>query len=58
MFLWLPALVVGLLAGVLLAEVDPAAAAVGAGSPARRPRRGELVSRLAGVDDAGWSVAG
>ncbi len=41
-FLWLPALVVGLLAGVLLAEVTRPRPRWAAGS--RRPRRGEQIS--------------
>ena len=45
MFLWVPALVVGLLVGVLLAEATrPAAALAARPSPARRPRRSEQIS--------------
>jgi hypothetical protein len=43
-FLWLPALVVGLLTGVLLAEATRPRPRWGLSSPARRPRRVELIS--------------
>ena len=43
-FLWLPAVVVGLLAGVLLAEVTRPRPRWTLSNPARRPRRVELVS--------------
>ncbi|MGY1732982.1 hypothetical protein ACI798_15805 [Geodermatophilus sp. SYSU D01045] len=43
-FLWLPALVVGLLAGVLLAEATRPRPRWRMSDPARRPRRGEQVS--------------
>jgi len=43
-FLWVPALAAGLLAGVLLAEVTRPRARWALGSPARRPRRSEQVS--------------
>ena len=43
-FLWVPALAVGLLAGVLLAEVTRPRARWTPSSPARRPRRGEQIS--------------
>ena len=43
-FLWLPALVLGLLAGVLLAELTRPRPRWALSSPPRRPRQGELVS--------------
>ncbi|GAB3201050.1 hypothetical protein GCM10027261_34610 [Geodermatophilus arenarius] len=43
-FLWLPALVVGLLTGVLLAEATRPRPRWRLSDPARRPRRGEQVS--------------
>jgi hypothetical protein len=43
-FLWLPALAVGLLLGVLLAEATRPRPRWALSSPARRPRRGEQVS--------------
>ena len=43
-FLWVPALVLGLLAAVLLAEVSRPRPRWAMSSPARRPRRGELIS--------------
>ncbi|MGY1727465.1 hypothetical protein ACI79J_10885 [Geodermatophilus sp. SYSU D01062] len=43
-FLWLPALVVGLLAGVVLAEATRPRPRWRLSDPARRPRRGEQVS--------------
>ena len=43
-FLWLPALLLGLLAAVLLAEVSRPRPRWALSSPARRPRLGELVS--------------
>ncbi|KQS68440.1 hypothetical protein [Modestobacter sp. Leaf380] len=43
-FLWLPALVVGLLLGVLLAEATRPRPRWALSSPARRPRRGDQVS--------------
>lgn len=43
-FLWVPALGTGLLAGVLLAEVTRPRARWALTSPARRPRRGEQIS--------------
>jgi hypothetical protein len=43
-FLWLPALVVGLLAGVLIAEATRPRPRWTLSSPARRPRRGELIT--------------
>ena len=43
-FLWAPALAVGLLAGVLLAEATRPRPRWAVTSPARRPRRGEQVS--------------
>ena len=43
-FLWAPALVLGLLSAVLLAEVSRPRPRWALSSPARRPRRGELVS--------------
>jgi hypothetical protein len=43
-FLWLPALVLGLLAAILVAEVSRPRPRWALSSPARRPRRGELVS--------------
>jgi hypothetical protein len=43
-FLWAPALAVGLLAGVLLAEATRPRPRWGLTSPPRRPRRGEQVS--------------
>jgi hypothetical protein len=43
-FLWLPALVLGLLAAVLLAEVTRPRPRWALSSPPRRPRQGELVS--------------
>ncbi len=43
-FLWLPALVLGLLAAILVAEVTRPRPRWALSSPARRPRRGELVS--------------
>jgi len=43
-FLWLPVLVVGLLAGVLVAEATRPRPRWALSSPARRPRRGDLVS--------------
>lgn len=43
-FLWLPALVVGLLAGVLIAEATRPRPRWALSNPARRPRRAELVS--------------
>jgi hypothetical protein len=47
-FLWVPALALGLLAGVLLAEVTRPRPRWAPASPSRRPRRTELVS--------GWLV--
>jgi hypothetical protein len=47
-FLWVPALVLGLLAGVLLAEVTRPRPRWALAEPPRRPRRAELVS--------GWLV--
>ena len=47
-FLWVPALILGLLAAVLLAEVTRPRPRWVMSSPARRPRQGELVS--------GWLV--
>jgi hypothetical protein len=43
-FLWVPALAVGLLAGVLLAEATRPRARWALSSPPRRPRRGEQIS--------------
>jgi hypothetical protein len=43
-FLWAPALVLGLLAAVLLAEVSRPRPRWALSSPARRPRQGELIS--------------
>jgi hypothetical protein len=43
-FLWLPALVLGLLAAVLIAEVSRPRPRWALSAPARRPKRGELVS--------------
>jgi hypothetical protein len=43
-FLWLPALLVGLLVGVVLAEATRPRPRWRLGEPARRPRRGEQVS--------------
>jgi hypothetical protein len=43
-FLWVPALVLGLLTAVLLAELSRPRPRWALSSPARRPRRGELVS--------------
>jgi hypothetical protein len=43
-FLWVPALVVGLLAGVLLAEATRPRPRWALSNPARRPRRTELIS--------------
>jgi hypothetical protein len=43
-FLWVPALVVGLLAGVLLAEATRPRPRWSLSDPARRPRRAELIS--------------
>ena len=43
-FLWVPAFAVGLLAGVLLAEVTRPRPRWAVSSPARRPRRGEQIS--------------
>jgi hypothetical protein len=43
-FLWLPAMVLGLLAAVLLAELTRPRPRWALSSPARRPRQGELVS--------------
>ncbi|MGY1779083.1 hypothetical protein [Geodermatophilus sp. SYSU D01036] len=43
-FLWLPALVIGLLAGVVLAEATRPRPRWRLSDPARRPRRGEQVS--------------
>jgi len=43
-FLWVPALAVGLLAGVLLAEVTRPRPRWAVASPVRRPRRGEQIS--------------
>lgn len=43
-FLWVPALAVGLLAGVLLAEATRPRPRWALGSPARRPRRSEQIS--------------
>src|SRR4051794_12038807 len=43
-FLWVPALAVGLLAGVLLAEATRPRPRWALASPVRRPRRGEQVS--------------
>jgi hypothetical protein len=45
-FLWVPALAVGLLAGVLLAEATRPRPRWALGTPARRPRRGEQISLL------------
>ena len=62
-FLWVPVLVVGLLAGVLLAEVTRPRPRWKTAVPPRRPRQGEQISRLAGLDDArppsppSWSLA-
>ena len=47
-FLWVPALILGLLAAVLLAEVTRPRPRWALSSPTRRPRQGELVS--------GWLV--
>jgi hypothetical protein len=43
-FLWVPALILGLLAAVLIAELTRPRPRWALSSPARRPRRGELVS--------------
>jgi hypothetical protein len=43
-FLWVPALILGLLAGVLLAEVTRPRPRWALGSPPRRPRQSELIS--------------
>ncbi|SNS73833.1 hypothetical protein SAMN06893096_107108 [Geodermatophilus pulveris] len=43
-FLWLPALVIGLLLGVVLAEATRPRPRWRTGSPARRPRQSELIS--------------
>jgi hypothetical protein len=43
-FLWVPALAIGLLAGVLLAEATRPRPRWRASSPARRPRQGEQIS--------------
>jgi hypothetical protein len=43
-FLWVPALAAGLLAGVLLAEATRPRPRWALGTPARRPRRGEQIS--------------
>jgi hypothetical protein len=43
-FLWVPALVVGLLAGVLLAEATRPRPRWRVGTPPRRPKRGEQIS--------------
>jgi hypothetical protein len=43
-FLWVPALILGLLAGVLLAELTRPRPRWALSSPPRRPRQGELVS--------------
>jgi hypothetical protein len=43
-FLWVPVLAVGLLSGVLLAEVTRPRARWSVGSPPRRPRRADLVA--------------
>lgn len=43
-FLWLPALVIGLLTGVLAAEATRPRPRWAAASPSRRPRRAELIS--------------
>jgi hypothetical protein len=43
-FLWLPALVIGLVIGVLLAEATRPRPRWELGTPARRPRRGEQIS--------------
>ena len=45
-FLWAPALVLGLLSAVLLAEVSRPRPRWALSSPARRPRRGELGDRV------------
>ena len=52
-FLWVPVLAVGLLAGVLLAEVTRPRPRWKTAVPPRRPRQGEQISALAGLDDAG-----
>ena len=63
-FLWVPALAVGLLGGVLLAEATRPRPRWKLAEPVRRPRRSELVSawllwtmRAAAVAEAGVSVA-
>jgi hypothetical protein len=43
-FLWVPALILGLLAGVLLAEVTRPRPRWALSSPPRRPRQGDLIS--------------
>ena len=45
-FLWLPALVLGLLLGVVLAEASRPRPRWRAGSPPRRPRQSELISMV------------